>query len=302
MHNTSSFTVFTPATTANLGPGFDCLGLSLDLWNQTTLILSGDSLKISISGEGAGELPLDESNLIYRSFCFAASKHAQKITPGISIDCLNHIPVSSGLGSSSAAVIAGLMAANYLMDLQMTDHEIITLGLELEGHADNISACLLGGLITVLTDETIPVFKKWRIQPLQAAIALPQIALSTKQARKVMPKYYSRDEVIFNIGRASMLLGAFITGEYDLMRIAMEDRIHQPYRLGLIPGATDAIKAALDAGAYGAALSGAGPSVIAFYDSQNEALEASIQEALRAQMASTRIFSLSVIEKGAFIL
>ena len=294
-----SVLVRVPATTANLGPGFDCLGLALDIWNEIEFSVHGDTLNISIDGEGSDSLPKDASNLIYQ--CMeAVSKHASLPMPaGLQIKCRNSIPVSSGLGSSAAAVIAGLLGAKALLNLQIEDQELLKLALPFEGHADNISACLIGGLtISVVTPENL-IVKKISIEPLQTVIALPEIRISTHQARAALPTLIPMHDVVFNIGRTALTVAALLEGEYDNLRISMQDRLHQPYRFGLIPGAEAAIAAALAAGAYGAALSGAGPSVIAFVNQDHQKVTKNIQHAFDSVKTPIKIFTSISSNLGA---
>jgi len=294
-------TVHVPATTANLGPGFDCLGLALDLWNEVTVSLEGQGINIEIQGEGQETLAKDDSNLIFQAFSLAARKFGVDIPKGISIVCRNRIPISSGLGSSSSAIIAGLIAARSLFSLNMSDQQLLEIGLELEGHADNIAACLLGGLVIVIKDGEALITQKIKINHILATIALPQVQLSTRQARKVLPDQYSRQDAVFNIGRTAALISALISGDYTYLRSSMEDRIHQPYRLGLIPGAQAALDAAYEAGALGAALSGAGPSLIAFHSTADNRILIEMQKSFDQEKIPVRLFSTSTIDAGAYI-
>jgi homoserine kinase len=296
-----SVTIRVPATTANLGPGFDCLGLALDLWNEVTFSLGGQTLNIQIQGEGKNDLPTDHTNLIVQAFLLILNKF--KIIPpdGLTILCRNRIPVSSGLGSSSSAVIAGLLAAKILYSLEIEDHRLLEIGLDLEGHADNMAACLIGGLVIVIQDGNTLITRKLLVKPLQATIALPQVKLSTQEARDVLPVSYSRQDTVFNIGRSALLIGSLVSGDYSILATAMQDRVHQLYRLGLIPGAENALQAALNAGALGAVLSGAGPSVIAFHAEKDAGIAAAMQLAFEKEKAPARIFELTTSDAGAAI-
>ena len=301
MAEKTSVTLHVPATTANLGPGFDCLGLALDLWNEVTVSLEGQGINIEIQGEGQETLAKDDSNLIFQAFSLAARKFGVDIPKGISIVCRNRIPISSGLGSSSSAIIAGLIAARSLFSLNMSDQQLLEIGLELEGHADNIAACLLGGLVIVIKDGEALITQKIKINHILVTIALPQVQLSTRQARKVLPDQYSRQDAVFNIGRTAALISALISGDYTYLRSSMEDRIHQPYRLGLIPGAQAALDAAYEAGALGAALSGAGPSLIAFHSTADNRILIEMQKSFDQEKIPVRLFSTSTIDAGAYI-
>jgi len=301
MAEKSSVTIRVPATTANLGPGFDCLGLALDLWNEVTFSLAGYNLEIQIQGEGEKDLATDHTNLVFRAFSLVLEKFSIQTPRGLSIQCHNRIPVASGLGSSSSAVIAGLLAARQLYSLDIEDHEMLRFGLELEGHADNIAACLFGGLVVVVQDGDTLITHKESIQPLHATIALPQIKLSTQEARGVLPGSYSRQDTVFNIGRTALLIGSLVAGDYSILSTAMQDRVHQPYRIRLIPGVEIALQAALDAGALGAALSGAGPSLIAFTKERNPKIAASMQQSIEKDKTPVRVFELMTTDTGAFL-
>lgn len=296
-----SVTIHVPATTANLGPGFDCLGLALDLWNEVTISLEGQELAIQIDGEGEDDLPSDQTNLVYRAFLLLLENYSITPPQGISIRCHNHIPPSSGLGSSASAVIAGLMAAGTLYSLKIEDHHLLEIGLQLEGHADNIAACLLGGLAIVVQEGYLLITRKLKIEPLHATIALPQIQFSTQQARSLLPEKYNRTETVFNIGRTALLISSLISGDHSALSIAMQDRVHQPYRLGLIPGAENAIQATLEAGALGAAMSGAGPSLIAFHAEKDTRIADAMQQAFEKEKTPVRFFELSTTNSGAYI-
>ena len=302
MAKPKSVLVRVPATTANLGSGFDCLGLALDLWNEIEFSVFGNSLQIEIEREGSDTLPRDATNLIYQCMHTLTKSASQLLPDGIRIKCRNNIPVSSGLGSSSAAVIAGLLGAKKLLGLQISDYELLKTALSFEGHADNISACLYGGLtITALSASEI-VVKKLAIKPLQAVIALPNVNLSTRQARAVLPESVAMRDAIFNISRTGLLINALQEGNYEFMRIAMEDRLHQIYRLGLIPGAETAISSALEAEAVGVALSGAGPSVIAFVEKGDQKVGEAMIQAFNNANIPARLFTSTSTNQGAQVI
>ena len=302
MNKNPSVKMHVPATTANLGPGFDCLGLALDLWNDVEISFTGSALQIEIEGEGQEVLPRNQQNLIFRSIKLLVEKYSREIPNGILIRCANRIPVASGMGSSSSAVIAGLMAANKLLELRISQNEILKAGLELEGHVDNIAACLLGGLVIVgLTLDSL-VTRRISIQQLKTTIAFPDISLSTHQARNALPRNFKIHDIVFNISRTAMLIDSFSRGDFQFLKTAMEDRIHQPYRLELIPGAEEAMQAAIGAGADGVAISGAGPSIIAFHKNSNNEIGPAMLRAFESQKTPARLFRLSTINTGAYFV
>jgi homoserine kinase len=286
-----------PATSANLGPGFDALGLALDLWNETEFI-PAEKFHLRVEGEGADRLALNQKNLIVRSMQKVYDAAGRKL-PALYIHCINRIPPASGLGSSAAAIITGLIGANALLDSPLTNNDILNLAAEIEGHPDNAASALLGGLVASTMSEGKIIARKLPIKPLAVTIALPDFNFPTKQARAALPKHVSMKNAAHNISRAVLAAEAFRTGDLDLLGQVMDDALHQPYRLPLIPGAREAMDAAKKAGASAAALSGAGPSLIAFSAKQ----DANIGEAMKRMFESVglnaRIFELGVSEEGA---
>jgi homoserine kinase len=296
---THSVIVRVPASTANLGPGFDCLGLALDIWNEIEFSLSGDSLQINIEGEGSGSLPRDESNLIFQSMKTLANNFSIPLPEGIHLTSKNKIPVASGLGSSSAAVIAGLLGAKALFDLQINDNDLLKIGLSFEGHADNISACLFGGLSIAVISNAELIVKKMEISPLKVLIVLPAFGISTHQARAILPASFSMEDTKYNIGRTALLINAFHENDFEFMEIAMRDRLHQPYRFKIIPGTESVIETAFNNGAFGAALSGAGPAVIAFFEEGKTKIGEAMLKAFNTEGLKARLFSTVTTNQGA---
>ena len=291
-----------PASSANLGPGFDCLGLALDVWNEATFTLEGDSHIVEIEGEGADLLPHDGRNLILQTAAHLFQLKNVPFPQGIHLQCRNAIPISSGLGSSSAAIITGLLGARKLLGQDISNYELLSLAADFEGHADNVAPCLLGGLVIALPEASRWVAEKVSIQPLKAVIAFPAIKLSTQEARAALPDSLSRQNAIANIGRSALLVHALRENRKDLLATAMHDSLHQPYRLKLLPGAQEALQAAYAAGAYGAALSGAGPSLIAFADGNHEAIGAAMQHAFKQASVDCRIIQTQSTDQGAIYI
>lgn len=291
-----------PASTANLGPAFDCLGLALDLWNETRVELAGDRLVLEISGEGAESLPHDENNRIVQAIQRVYTEVGEKIPSGLHITCLQRIPPGGGIGSSAAATAAGLLAANTLLGQPQKLPYLLQLGAELEGHADNLAASLFGGLILVTQEPGGPAAQKLECMPLSAVVIRPEQRLTTKESRSALPRQVAMEDAVFNIGHAIQVIEALRNGDIPALVNAFQDRLHQQYRLPLIPGAAEALAAAQQAGAA-AALSGAGPSLIAFVE---EGREKSIAEALRAPFAEkgvkAQIYVLKSTTKGAEVI
>lgn len=284
--------VSVPATSANLGPGFDCLGLALSLRNRAVVSPAGRT-QVIVHGEGAGLLPQNEENLVLQAMHHLA-RYAGKPLPPLQVDQENSIPVGSGLGSSAAAVVAGLLAANALLGAGLPPPLLLALATELEGHADNVAAALYGGLTLVAGDESISL----PIAPLQAVVVLPAVALSTQAARVALPANVPHAAAVFNLGRLGLLLQGLAKGDYALLARAMADRLHEPYRIPLIPGMEAALAAARAAGAA-ACLSGAGPSLIAFAPAGHEELARAIRSAFATAGLDSRTWLLSGDSRGA---
>jgi homoserine kinase len=297
-----SFIVNIPATTANLGPGFDCLGLALDLWNTVTFSLIDAPSLIAIEREGKGILPEDETNLIFQSASQLANAHGKLLPEKLHISCRNNIPVASGLGSSAGAVICGLVGAKRILQLDISDHEILQTAAQIEGHADNAAACLLGGLVLVRSENNTLHFTHREIQPITAVVAIPEYSHSTKAAREVLPEKVLLEDAVFNISHTVELVQVFQEGNYESLKETMSDKLHQVYRLPLLPGAEHAMQAALNMGAYGSSLSGAGPSVIAFTTQKlARAVGDTMRSAYQQTSISARVLTLGCPAKGCFI-
>jgi homoserine kinase len=270
-----SIRIRVPATTANLGPGFDCLGLALDIWNEVEVEETGDHPDIRIDGEGADRLPADDQNAIYSAMKFYALQHNRFLPAGLRIQCLNRIPLGSGMGSSAAAAVAGIMCASACLNTPYDVVDMLEIAAKIEGHPDNAAPCLMGGLVASITDPDCIIARPIPVAPLFLCITLPDFNLPTRQARAVLPAQVSRENAVFNLGRAVMTVEALRSGDLDLLSIAMQDQIHQNYRMKLIPGAADALSAARFAGAAAVALSGAGPSLLAVARDQHDLPEIS---------------------------
>jgi homoserine kinase len=261
---TRAVSIAVPATTANLGPGFDCLSLALELWNTTRFRLEGHGIQVKVFGEGAGRLPVDESNLVASAALYLFRKTGKPFS-GLRIECQNNIPLASGMGSSAAAVVSGLLGANALLATPYTLQQLLAFASELEGHADNAAAAFYGGLTIAAERDGEVIVHRVEPAPLLAVLAVPEYHLPTHQARAVLPKQLDYRDAVFNMGGALLTVEALRSGDMNLLGKVMTDRMHQPYRLKLIPGAEAAYQAALQAGAAAVALSGAGPSLVAFF-------------------------------------
>jgi homoserine kinase len=291
-------TVRVPATTANLGPGFDCLGLAVDLWNTTTFSFGGSDVRLRIKGEGRGVLPEDEDNRVYKAFMRTYSAATATRPQGILIECDNHIPIGSGMGSSAAATIAGLIGGNTLLGKPLDTAQILRIASEIEGHPDNAAAALLGGLTVVLNDEDGIQAYPIECGISQVVVVLPDCSLSTPDSRAVLPGEVPLGDVIYNLGRSVMVVEGMRTGNFEILSRSMVDRLHQPYRLKLIPGASEAIQAAKMLAAP-AVLSGAGPAVVAFPPRAADDVRECMCEAFEAAGLKSRSWVLNVTSQGA---
>ena len=284
-----------PATTANLGPAFDCLGLALGLWNETSFLVEGERLKWDIRGEGASLLPLDERNLLWRAFQAGMQAAALPPPSGVRIRCENGIPLGSGLGSSAAAVVSGLLGAQALSGGALSDEALFHLALSLEGHPDNIAPALLGGLVISAGEVT----RKLEVPRWYVVYALPEVRLSTRDARAVLPAQVPLADAVFNIGHALLVVEALRAGDLALLRRAMDDRLHQSCRAALVPGMTEALEAAREQGGA-AALSGAGPGVVAFCQkSRVRRIGQAMRNAFESHGTACRLWCLPPSNQGA---
>lgn len=274
-----------PATSANLGPGFDCMGLALDVWNDIAFE-PAEKITYHVTGEGAEKFNKGSRNLLAKAFA-ALHEVCGKPLMGASIRARNEIPVSSGLGSSAAAIVAGLLGANEMLGKPLGEPDLLKVATEMEGHPDNVAPAFSGGLvISVMTRDEI-ITRRYEMPPLALVIVKPLVEWPTKIARAVLPKSISRTDAVYNIGRAILVADALRGGDLDLLQKVMDDRIHQPYRLRHISGGTAAYKAARRFGA--AALSGAGPAIIAFVSPEKaQAAKAEIQAVYEERGIETR--------------
>lgn len=292
-----------PATTANLGPGFDVLGLALDLWNRAEFRPAADGrIKVEVRGEGREVLPLDESNAVAKA-ALLIYRRAGTPCPGLQIRCMNRVPLGSGLGSSSAATLTGLLGANALLGNPFSREEILKFAVELEGHPDNVAPALLGGLAASFAQDdhivSLRLTLASRRSPIHVTVVLPEFDFPTAQARAVLPALIERRDAIHNLSRAVFVTEAFRRGDLRMLGEAMDDRLHQPYRLPLIPGGQDAMHAMKKAGASAVALSGAGPSLIAFSAAADSAIGEAARRAFAQAGLNSRVYCLRISRRGA---
>ena len=293
--------VVAPATTANLGPGFDCLGLTLDLWNVATFSLAGETIDVRVSGEGGDVLPRDADNLVVRSFRRLCDEVGALMPAGLRVDCEVAVPLSSGLGSSASAIVSGLLGANELLGRPLSAAEILALATDVEGHPDNVAAALDGGLVIVVNGEEGLLTERIEVRPIEVALAVSQIEYSTKAARAELPTYVALADAVYNMGRAALVVEALRRGDLELLGKAMDDRLHQAQRLEHMPGGPAAMAAARKAGAAAVAVSGSGPSLIAFPapGAAVDDVAAAMVDALAREGVRSRPFTLATTDRGA---
>ena len=288
-----------PGSSANLGPGFDALALALELFVEVSAAPHESGARVLLSGEHSSGLPNDDSNLIWQAFLQAFRKTGQT-PPDLQLQVRNEIPLGRGLGSSGAAAVAGIALANAVGHLEMTPLDVLMLAVEVEGHPDNVAASALGGLAVVAPpNEAISLPWPARVA---LVVASPEVQLATSRARAALPDNYSRADAVFNLQRATLMVAAAASGNTSALRVALQDRWHQPYRAALVPGLEAALK--MDCpGLYGVALSGAGPSLIAFVDRDNPdpARHALLEIYHRLGIAGT-VRALNVAAKGVEVL
>ena len=254
-----------PATTANLGPGFDCLGLALKLYLNLEIEEIEQGLIIEYQGEGAEKFSSKKDTLIGKSAELVLKKAGwDKSKKGLKIEVFNQIPITRGLGSSASAIIGGIVGAAKFYNIDLTNQEMLELALPLEGHMDNIVPTLIGGL--TLAYKTGQEEIKWaRIKTppdLRVVVGIPDFTLSTEKMRKALPQKVALPEAVFNLSRSALLVNALQNSDWDMLAEAMEDRLHQPYRAHFIPGIEDIFLKIKKTGLAGVALSGSGPSVV----------------------------------------
>ena len=257
----TKITVRVPATSANMGPGFDCLGIALDIWNIVSVEVGVHGFEIS--GHGENELPRDETNLVWSSIA-RVFREADRDMPIISLNCHNDIPTTRGLGSSSAALVAGLVAGNELCGSPFDKTDLLQMAADVEGHPDNVAPALFGGMQIAVAHQggvinaLVPVPDN-----LSAVLYVPDSPMPTEEARDLLGSEVPRTDAVFNIGRAALLVRAMASGDLRHLDIATEDRLHQPARQTIFFPMNNIIRAAMGAGALGAFLSGAGSTVLA---------------------------------------
>lgn len=297
------FTVRVPASSGNLGPGFDVLGMALALTNEVRVEVLNRKFappQIEIRGEGESSISKGPSNLVFQALLFVLKK-AKKPVPALKLFCRNRIPLARGLGSSSAALLAGLLAGNEILGRRFSRSEILNFANELEGHPDNVASSLLGGVQASKVVNGHVIAAAWPAPKASFMAAVPEFQLSTKRARKAVPQKWGRSQSISNLASVSLMPVAF-SSHPELLRVVLDDAWHEPYRAKLIPGFHRVRQAAIRAGAYGMTLSGAGPTLLAWTPSaKKRAVGRAMEAAFRRSGVRCKILNLNLDRKGAFV-
>lgn len=274
-----------PATSANLGPAFDCAGMALDLWNEMTFEPAGE-ITYEVSGEDAHKLNNHPNNLLTNSFIQVYDFCGKKFT-GVRIKSHNQIWLSSGIGSSAAAIVAGLFAANEMLGRPLGMSGLLRLACQIEGHPDNVAPALFGGLVVAAMLPHEIAWRRYELPELSIVIVKPEMEWTTETSRAALPTTYSRADAVFNIARTPLVIDALRNGDLNLLQKVMDDKIHQPYRLEHITAGWKALQTAREFGA--AAVSGAGPALICFVHPQDaEAARAAVLSAITEEGVQAR--------------
>ena len=307
VRESKTFEVCLPASTSNLGPGFDCFGLALKLYLTVRCTIANEGAKkgaeaCRVRTTGAKEnraLPRNASNLIYRAMVFAARREAVSLPP-IDMIVHNEIPLASGLGSSAAAIVAGIKLCGLVSGKELDDQTIQNYATEFEGHPDNVTATLCGGFVAscVKSDGTVVTTRfAWPTQ-IRAVVVSPRSQLPTHVARAALPRTISRGDAVHNLQRSAIFIAALAQQRYDLLWEAMRDRLHQPKRESLVPGLAEALALPQVPGLLGVALSGAGPSIVALVDDHEKAIGNKIASCFRAHQIQSTVRVLDVDNEG----
>lgn len=297
----SKATARVPASTTNLGPGFDVLGLALQLYSTISLEEIDAGTEIQVAGVDVDKLANNKNNIAYRAANVVFDKAGYKPS-GLRLVLTNGIPAVRGLGGSGTAILGGLLTANALCDEPFSRSELLDFATEFEGHPDNVAASLLGGLvISMMEDNHVHWIQLDCDSDLRVVVAIPNFSLSTKAARGVLPPTVDFADAIHNVSRSSMLVAAIATGKLEMLSLAMADRLHQPYRTSLISGFDDVAESAMRAGALSVALSGAGPSVAAYCTTSTDEVATQMVGAFERNQISCDIKVLSIDSTGAVV-
>lgn len=293
-----------PATTANLGPGYDCLGMALDLWNTLTVevLPTGSDPAVVVAGEGAEELDADTRNLTYRAVEFLFNE-ADAPVPPLSLRCENTIPLSRGMGSSAAAISGGLVAANRLLDDPFSRDDLLEMAATIEGHPDNVAAAIHGGMRLVVMEENRLYTAPVRVPAdMQAVLFIPERRIATADARRVLPAQVSVADAVYNMSRTALIVASMESEHPEYLNIATQDRLHQPYRQTIFPQMKVIFAAARAAGAFGVFLSGSGSTILAFARDRAMTVAYEMFDAARLAGVDGRVEVTQPTDQGAHVI
>ena len=299
----SAFEVRVPGSTSNLGSGFDCFGLALRLYltvSATAVPDATEPCRVTTTGAKENEaLPRNAVNLIYRAMSFAARSEGASLPP-VELIAHNEIPLASGLGSSAAAIVAGIKLAGLITGKEISDQAILNYATEFEGHPDNVAASLHGGFIAscIGTDKNVLSAKFDWPSKIRVVVVSPHSQLPTHVARAALPRTVSRVDAVYNLQRAALFVGAIAQGRHEILWEAMRDRLHQPQRESLVPGLAAALALPRMPGLLGVALSGAGPSIVALVESNEEEIGQRIAKCFKVE---STVRTLDVDNEGCRI-
>ncbi len=291
-----------PATSANMGSGFDSLGLALSLYNYVSIEKISSPTEIKIIGEGEDFLPANTNNLIYQCVKKVFDSAGEEMV-NIRLVMENNIPVTRGLGSSSASIVGGLFAANALLQEPFSKEALLAMATEIEGHGDNVTPAVFGGFcVNVPAKNKINYISTPVKDDLKFAVFIPDFFLQTKKSREALPEKVLHRDAVFNLGRSALLTASIISGKYENIRVAMGDRLHQDYRKKFIPGMGEIFDLCYNNKALGVYLSGAGPTIIGILNGRTSAFSERVEPTLNKKMKNWHLKILSADNEGAVIL
>jgi homoserine kinase len=286
-----------PGSSANLGPGFDALGVALQVYLECRFSI-GTKLSIRARGRDAAQISPREDNLIWQTALAVAARAHMRLPP-INLDILNDIPIGKGMGSSAAALTAGVIIADKLLDLRWKPTRILDEAARLEGHPDNVAACVLGSIVASAV-EPGGLTRAVRLEMpenFELGVIIPNYALPTKESRAVLPECYSRADATFNVQRAALLIAALATGDASVFPTALDDRMHQPFRAQLVPGLAEILRLRAP-GLLGCALSGAGPGVLVFFERGYDRVLDLVRQIFAMNGCTTEVIASGVSRRG----
>ena len=285
-----------PATSANMGPGFDSLGIAVNLYN----VFGFREIESGLEFKGIPDEFCNEDNIVYQAMlkCFEKANYKHK---GLEISILEQdVPISRGLGSSSSCIVGGLVGANEIMGKPFSKDDILQMAVEIEGHPDNVAPAVIGGMVVAIMEEDKVYYDKVKVQEgIKFVPMIPDFRLATKDAREVLPDKITIKDGVYNVGRAGLMVSAFSNGKYDLLKFACKDAFHENYRSKLIKGFYEVKEEAYKEGAYACYLSGAGPTIMAIIPDTNNQFCDNVKEFLKANSLNWDIHELSIDLLGA---